>query len=64
MTKRGKKQFATLVRNLGSEEAAREFMSKRGAKGGSIKGAPKGFAARPELASSMGRKGGQVSKRK
>lgn len=40
-----------------------DFYVKIGAKGGSVKGLKKGFAANPELARKAGAKGGSVSKR-
>ena len=40
-----------------------DFYVKIGAKGGSVKGLKKGFAANPELARTAGAKGGSVSKR-
>jgi general stress protein YciG len=40
-----------------------DFYVKIGAKGGSVKGLKKGFAANPELARKAGAKGGSVSKK-
>ena len=40
-----------------------DFYVKIGAKGGSVKGLKKGFAANPELARKAGAKGGSVTKR-
>lgn len=40
-----------------------DFYKNIGAKGGSVKGLKKGFAANPELARTAGAKGGSVSKR-
>lgn len=41
-----------------------DFYRNMGKKGGSKTGVKKGFAARPELASEMGAKGGKLSSRK
>lgn len=55
------KAKATMIANLGGEEAYREYIIKRGRKGGKAKtDKPKGFAARPDLAAKAGRKAGSM----
>ena len=57
------KMFKTMVEKHGGEEAAREWFSSIGRRGGSVKGTQGGFAhpsANPSLA---GAKAGRISKR-
>ena len=56
------KVFKTMIQKHGSEEAAREWFRKIGAKGGRTSRGG-GFAANPELARIAGRKGGLKSRR-
>lgn len=57
------KMFKTMVNRFGSEEAARNYFSQLGRKGGSVTGVKKGFAANPQLARIAGGKGGRISRR-
>lgn len=58
------KMFKTMVEKHGSEEAARAWFRSIGSLGGKAPSdKPKGFAANPDLARIVGRRGGKVSKR-
>ena len=57
------KVFKTMVKKHGSEEAARAWYRKLGAKGGRVRSPIKGFGSNRELARIAGAKGGAISRR-
>lgn len=58
------KWHESMIKKYGSMESWKAHQKAIGAMGGkTIPRKPRGFAARPELASTLGSKGGKISKR-